>query len=130
MQYADDNLMLDCNYLYYENSDLMKQHNVNSFINSEELWKAEKATAQLSLTAKNYKNSIQVRINASHAQQKDNSSNGFSNALWSFSADSSIRSPVYSFTNHLTQENELCFQDQSKQFYLINSTGNIVWQKK
>jgi hypothetical protein len=101
MEYANDNLMLDCNYLYYENSELMKKHNVNSFINSEELWKSENATAQLSLTAKNYKNSIQVRINASHAQQKDNSSPGASNALWTYASDSSINTRVYLFTNHL-----------------------------
>jgi len=130
MEYANDNLMLDCNYLYYENSELMKKHNVNSFINSEELWKSENATAQLSLTAKNYKNSIQVRINASHAQQKDNSSPGTSNALWKYAADSLINSRVHLFTNHLTQENELCFQDEIHNLYLINSTGNLIWKKK
>lgn len=130
MEYANDNLMLDCNYLYYENSELMKKHNVNSFINSEELWKSENATAQLSLTAKNYKNSIQVRINASHAQQKDNSSPCASNALWTFTADSLINTRVYLFTNHLTQENELCFQDETNNLYLINSTGNLIFKNK
>lgn len=130
MQYANDHLMLDCNYLYYENSELMKKHNVNSFINSEELWKSDNATAQLSLTAKNYKNSIQVRINASHAQQKDNSSPDASNSLWTYVADSLINLKVHLFTNHLTQENELCFQDEIHNLYLINSTGNLIWKKK
>jgi hypothetical protein len=130
MEYANDNLMLDCNYLYYENSELMKKHNINSFINSEELWKSDNATTQLSLTAKNYKNSIQVRINASHAQQKDNSSPGASNALWVFTADSLINTRVYLFTNHLTQENELCFQDETNNLYLINSTGNLIFKTK
>jgi hypothetical protein len=130
MEYANDNLMLDCNYLYYENSELMKKHNVNSFINSEELWKSDNATAQLSLTAKNYKNSIQVRINASHAQQKDNLSPGSSNALWTYASDSSIRTRVYLFINHSTQENELSFQDEANNLCLINSTGNLIFKKK
>jgi hypothetical protein len=130
MTYANDNLMLDCNYLYYENSELMKAHNINSFINSEELWKSENATSQISLTAKNYKNSIQVRINASHAQPKSDESNVSSTALWTFNADSLINDKAYVFTNHLTQENELCFQDNAQQLYLINSTGNLIWKKK
>lgn len=130
MNYANDNLMLDCNYLYYENSELMKTHNINSFINSEELWKSENATAQLSLTAKNYKNSIQVRINATHAQQKIEGGNNTNNALWAFSADSSVNTMVYLFTNHSTQENELCFQDETNNLYLINSTGNLIFKKK
>jgi len=130
MEYANDNLMLDCNYFYYENSDLMKKHNVNSFINSEELWKSENATAQLSLTAKNFKNSIQVRINASHAQAKENASNGATNVLWTFTADSLINTQVHLFTNHLNQENELCFQDNNQQLYLISATGNLIWKKK
>ena len=130
MSYANDNLMLDCNYLYYENSELMKAHNINSFINSEELWKSENATSQISLTAKNYKNSIQVRINASHAQPKSDESNVSSTALWTFNADSLINDKAYVFTNHLTQENELCFQDNAQQLYLINSTGNLIWKKK
>lgn len=130
MNYANDNLMLDCNYLYYENSELMKKHNVNSFINSEELWKSDNATAQLSLTAKNYKNSIQVRINATHAQQKIDGGNNTTNSLWSFSADSLVNTRVYLFTNHSTQENELCFQDETNNLYLINSTGNLIFKKK
>ena len=130
MNYANDNLMLDCNYLYYENSELMKKHNINSFINSEELWKSDNATAQLSLTAKNYKNNIQVRINATHAQQKIDGNSNETNSLWSFLADSSINSRAYLFTNHLTQENELCFQDELNNVYLINSTGNLIWKKK
>jgi len=130
MSYANDNLMLDCNYLYYENSELLKQYNLNSFINSEELWKADKATSQISLTAKNYKNSVQVRLNASQAQQKTDAVNNSSNALWTFAADSAILTKPYLFINHLTQENELCFQDQSNQLYLINATGNIIWKKK
>ncbi|MBL7936531.1 MAG: hypothetical protein JNM51_12065 [Bacteroidia bacterium] len=129
MNYANDNLMLECNYLYYENSELLKAHNINSFINSEELWKSNNATSQISLTAKNYKNNIQVRINASHAQPKTDASNASSNILWSFTADTLVNSKTYLFTNHLTQENELCFQDEAKSVYLINSTGKLIWKK-
>lgn len=129
MDYANDNLSLECNYLYYENAELMKAHNLISIINSEELWMSEHALSQLSLTAKNYKNNIQVRINANHAQPKSDVSNT-SSALWAFTADSVITTSAFVFANHLTQENELCFQDELNQVYLINSTGNLIWKKK
>lgn len=129
MNYADDNLLLECNFFYYENSELIKEYNLNSIINSEELWMAENVTSQLSITAKNYKNTVQIRVNASHAQQKTDSNNS-SNSLWSFKADSIITTSTHVFTNHLTQENELCFQDQANVLYLINSTGNLIFKKK
>ncbi len=129
MDYANDNLSLECNYLYYENAELMKLHNLNSIINSEELWMSENALSQLSLTAKNYKNNLQIRINASHAQPKADVNNA-SSALWAFKADSSITTSAHVLVNHLTKENELCFQDELNQLYLINSTGNLIWKKK
>lgn len=130
MDYANDNLTLECNYFYYENSELTKAHNINSIINSEELLMAENPMSHLSITARNYKSSVQVRLNASHAQPKNNEANSTINSLWTFVADSLINSRPNIFTNHLTQENELCFQDETKQVYLINSTGNLIWKKK
>jgi hypothetical protein len=129
MDYAEDNLGLDCNYMYYENAELMKAHNLNSVINSEELWMSENATSQLSLTAKNFKNVMQVRFNVNHAQPKTDL-NESSNSLWTFKTDSVINTKVHLFLNHLTQENELCFQDVEKNVHLINSTGNSIWKKK
>jgi hypothetical protein len=129
MNYAKDNLTLECNYLYYENSELIKAHNLNSMLNSEELWMSNDALSHVSITAKNYKTNFQVRINASHAQPKSEVDNS-SSSLWAFKADSSIVSSAQVFVNHLTQENELCFQDELNQFYLINSTGNLIWKKK
>jgi hypothetical protein len=129
MSYAEDNLTLECNYVYYENSELMKAHNLNSLINSEELWMSENVLSQLSLTVKNSKNNLQVRINASHAQPKSDANNAAA-SLWAFKADSAITNSAHVFINHLTQENELCFQDELNQLYLINSTGNLIWKKK
>ncbi len=130
MNYANDNLLLECNYFYYENSELIKAHHLKSILNSNEFLTSENATSQLSLTAKNFKNSVQVRINASHAPPKTDSNNNVVSALWSFAADSFIATGAHVFTNHLTQENELCFQDIGKTLYLINSTGNLIWKKK
>lgn len=130
MKYANDNFSLECNYIYYENSELMKAHNINSIINSEVVWMAENPTSQISITAKNYKNTVQVRLNASHAPPQTNEANNATNSLWTFLADSTIINHPNLFTNHLTKENELCFQDESKQIYLINSTGNLIWKKK
>ncbi len=129
MNYANDNLLLECNYFYYENSELIKVNNLNSIINSEEFWMSENATSQISVTAKNYKSAVQVRINASHAQQETGINNS-PNSLWSFKVDSAITTSAHIFVNHLTQENELCFQDEINQLYLINSTGNLIWKKK
>ena len=129
MDYANDNLSLECNYLYYENAELMKTYNLNSIINSEELWMSENVLSQLSLTAKNYKNNLQIRINASREQPKPDV-NKSPSALWAFKADTSITTCASVFVNHLTQENELCFQDELNQLYLINSTGNLIWKKK
>lgn len=130
MDYANDNFSLECNYIYYENSELMKTHHINSIINSEVLLMSENPTSHVSITAKNYKSSVQVRLNASHAQPKNNDANSTINSLWNFVADSVINGHPNIFTNHLTQENELCFQDETKQVYLINSTGNLIWKKK
>lgn len=128
MTYANDNLSLECNYLYYENVDLLKTHNLNSIINSEEFWMTENVASRISLTAKNFKNNMQVRINATHAQTKATANT--SSSLWAYTADSTITSGAHIFVNHLTQENELCFQDYSNQLYLINATGNLLWKKK
>ena len=130
MDYANDNLMLACNYLYYENSELLKKYDYPSFIECQELANAKNATAQVSFIAKKYKNSIQVRINASHAQPKSDGNSELSNILWTFNADSLIQTKVHLFINHLTQENELCFQDESFNLYLINSTGNLLFKTK
>lgn len=128
-EYVNDNLSLECNYFYYEDSELLKTHNINSIINSEVLWSAENPTSQISITARNYKNVVQVRLNASHAQPGSGVDNAPNN-LWSFKADSLIKTNANIFVNHVTQENELCFQDESKNVYLINATGNLIWKKK
>lgn len=127
-EYVNDHLSLECNYFYYEDSELMKAHNINSVLNSEVLWAAENPTSQISITARNYKNVVQVRLNASHSQPSNGVDNT-QNSLWSFKADSNIKTNTHIFVNHLTQENELCFQDESRNVYLINATGNLIWKK-
>lgn len=129
MNYANDNLFQECNYLYYENVEQVKQYKLNSVLNSKELIQTDKAVAHISLSGKNYKDHFQVRITVSHAVESSHQADKSSNTLWEFTADSSIISPVSLFTNHLTQENELCFQDNSNSLYLTSSTGSLLWQK-
>lgn len=129
VNYANDNLFQECNYLYYENVEQVKQYKLRSLLNSEELIQTDKAVSHISLSGKNYKNHFQVRINISHAVESSHSSNASSNTLWEFVADSSIISPVSLFTNHLTQENELCFQDNANNLYLTSCTGGLLWEK-
>ncbi len=129
MEYANDNLAQACNIMCYNNTALLIPEKDAYILRSKELVNSENAISQISVTGKNYKNLMQVRVNFSHAQQKSADTN-MQSSLWSFDADSSVISGVHVFTNHLTQENELCFQDNAKQLYLISSTGNLIWKKK
>ncbi len=129
MDYAGDNLLQECNYLYYENCDVIKYTNYFRLLNSVELNTGEDVLSKLSLTCKNYQANIQFRLNGTHAKQKEISETN-SKSLWTFTSDSAIYSSVSIFKNHLTQENELCFQDEAGTVYLISSTGNLIWKKK
>lgn len=129
MQYANDNLIQDCNFFYYENCTIQRQTGLSGLLNSAELNTGDEVLSKLSFTAKNYKSDLQIRINATHAQEKVSLETN-TNALWAFEADSIIKTNAHLFTNHSTQENELCFQDEVNQLYLINSTGNLIWKKK
>lgn len=129
MEYANDNLAQACNIMRYNNTALLIPDKDAYIIRAKELVNSENAISHISVTGKNYKNLMQVRVNLSHAQQKSTDAN-MQSSLWSFNADSSVINSAYVFTNHLTQENELCFQDNAKQLYLISSTGNLIWKKK
>lgn len=128
MDYAKDNLLSESNFIYYENCVEIKKTGFSRLINSLELNTGDEVLAKLSLTAKNFNNLVQVRINGTHAKETTNSELN-SKTLWAFQADSSIITPVYAFTNHNTQENELTFQDNQNNMYLISSTGNLLWKK-
>lgn len=128
MDYAEENLLLECNYLYHENRALIKQNNSATILNSDLFWKSENALTYLSITANNYKNNTQIRINAEHQNKKEG--NEQLGSLWSYKSDTTITTQVYNFVNHNTQENELCFQDELKQLYLLSSTGKLIWKKE
>lgn len=128
MDYANDNLLSESNFIYYENCVEIRKTGYSRLINSIELNTGEEVLAKLSLTAKNFNNLIQVRINGTHAKETSSTELN-SKTLWTFQADSSIVTPVYAFTNHNTQENELAFQDNQNNMYLISSTGNLLWKK-
>lgn len=130
MDYASDNLFQECNYLYYENAEYTKHYKLRSLLNSEELIQTDRAVSHISLSVKNYKEHLQVRLNIAHARENSHQSNTPSNTLWEFEADSAITSPICIFTNHLTQENELCFQDHENNLYLVGCTGGLLWKKE
>lgn len=128
MAYADDNLFEPSQFVYYENYDLMKHSTFQRLINSVELNTGDDVLSHLSLSMKAYKGALQMRLHATHKQEQT-SSESSKDVLWSFSADSSVTSPVFVFTNHLTQEHELSFQDRTNTLYLISSTGKALWKK-
>ncbi len=129
MTYANDNLFEPSQYVYYEDYDLMKHSSFQRLINSLELNTGDDVLSQLSLSMKAYNGALQMRLHATHKQEQA-SSELSKDVLWSYSADSLVASPVFVFTNHLTQEHELCFQDQTNKLYLISSTGKALWKKE
>lgn len=128
MDYAEDNLDLACNYFYYENHQLLNSQNHHSLLNFEDLKNTDKAITHVSLTAKTPRENIQLRLNTLY--QVERTENEPEDVLWTFKADTALISSPQIFKNHLTQENELCFQDTLNQLYLINSTGNLIWKKQ
>ncbi len=128
MAYANDNLFEPSQYVYYENYDLIKYSTFPRLINSVELNTGEDVLSHLSLSLKTYGKALQMRLHATHKHEQAGSESN-KDVLWSYAADSSVTSPVFVFTNHLTQEHELCFQDQTHTLYLISSTGKALWKK-
>ncbi len=128
MNYANDNLSQTCNYLYYENCTAAKLSALPRLINFGALNTGD-ALSHISLSVKAYKTGLQIRINAMHKQEQSTRESN-KDILWSFTADSTLSGNAYIFTNHLTQENELCFQDDNNILYLINSTGTALWKKE
>ena len=129
MNYASNNLLADCNYMYYENVELLKSNKQKSIINIHQLSLKESPYSHLSFIATHVKNVMQVRINLIKENNKQDDQNAI-NYLWAYSADSIINNSLNVFTNHTTQENEITFQDNSNSLYLISSTGNLIWKKK
>jgi hypothetical protein len=130
MAYANDNLFEPSQYVYYENYDLIKYSTFSRLINSVELNTGDDVLSHLSLSLKAYDIGLQMRLHATHKQEQEQAgSESGKDVLWSYAADSSVTSPVFVFTNHLTQEHELCFQDQTNTLYLISSTGKALWKK-
>lgn len=128
-EYANDNMNQACNFMYYENLELVRENNANSVFNLPDFIFAEKAVNQVSYSLKNYQTGMQCRFNFSKATQQNDLQNK-TNSLWTFKADSSIYTPVFLFKNHNTSENELCFQDDLNKLYLTSSTGNLLWKKQ
>jgi hypothetical protein len=129
MNYASNNLLADCNYMYYENVEFLKTNKQKSIININQLNLKESPYTHLSFIANHSKNVMQVRINLIKENNKQDNLNT-SSYLWAYSADSIINNSLNVFTNHTTQENEITFQDNSNSLYLISSTGNLIWKKK
>lgn len=129
MEYAKQNLTQESNFIYYENSKEIKNTSFSRFLTFPELNTGDDVLSRSSLTVKNSRARFQFRLSATHARE-ENSLQINAHALWSCLVDSMIQSPVHVFTNHITSENELCFQDNARQFYLTSSTGKILWKKR
>jgi hypothetical protein len=128
MNYADDNLNGSCNYMYYVAPN-MNRDLVKSFANIE-IDKNKELIENLSdanlMVSKQY-STLKFRMQLNYQSP---SSENIPNLLWQCALDSGATQQPFLFVNHSTKENEITIQDRSKQLYLINSTGKILWKKK
>jgi hypothetical protein len=129
MNYARNNLMVNCNYLYYENAELINKNKLSSFITINPLNLKSEYYTHLSLLATQSHKSVKVRINLMKESIRKDENNNL-NYLWTFSADAKIKNNLHLFKNHTTQDNEIIFQDDDNTLYLMSSTGNLIWKKK
>ena len=128
MDYANDNLNEACNYQAYlapnMNKALVRQFLKSSGDERKELYE-NISDANVIITKANDVYKFRMQIN--HLSPSTGST---PNLLWACALDTGSTQRPYLFVNHITKENELVIQDGSKQLYLINSTGKIVWKKK
>src|SRR5207248_1050109 len=52
------------------------------------------------------------------------------NQLWAAKLDTSVSMEPFLVINHQTKANEIMVQDDSKNLYLIDNSGEILWKKK
>lgn len=122
MNYAKQNLLGENNEVFYENPALA----VNSEM--EEFGVARKNLSHISYTVSRFKSWFQVRLRFQYKELS--SSVHHESSLWAVAADTTIRTSVFPFKNHITGENELVFQDEKNQLYLMSATGSVLWKKR
>ncbi len=130
LNYANDNFTQESNFMYFENTSLIKNTSFSPLINSVFINPSTDAISKISFTAKNNKELMQVRINATHAIVAKSSESFSVKALWTYDANEQIITEPHIFVNHTTQENEICFQTNGNNLHLITATGNLLWKKQ
>lgn len=128
MEYVNDNLNEDCNYMCYVapnmNKALAKQFLSNAKEERKELFD-NLSDANVMVTRRNDVFKFRMQVN-----YLSPSSGNVPNLLWQCVLDSGSAQQPYVFVNHSTKQNEIVIQDGLKQLYLINSTGKVLWKKK
>ncbi len=126
--YKNQNLSEDFNYLVYNSPNKYKRE-ISSFFNFE--LKGEKNPfdnfKHFSFSISSNKNNFKFRWQLMNEAEMVNKEQ---NVLWTLDLDAPSAMQPNGFINHITKENELAIQDETKMFYLINAKGTILWQKK
>jgi hypothetical protein len=128
MDYVSDNLNEDCNYAVYVAPNMNKAM-VTQFLNAagEEHKELFDNLSDANVMVAQSKGVYKFRMQVNYLSP---SSGNVPNLLWQCVLDSESTQQPFLFMNHSTKENEIVIQDRSKQLYLINSTGKILWKKK
>ncbi len=131
MTYVEDNFSEACHILHFNNCSKLSTQSANYFIlNPNSVFTKQQAIQKVSYTAKQQASHWQLRVNALQIQKTNLETIHAQNNLWEFQADSSIITEPYLFTNHITNEKEICFQTNDKELHLLNAIGNVIWKKK
>ena len=130
MTFVEDNFSEACHVLHYNKLSDKPSKYIPWILKVVPKLTLTNALSHVAYTAKLNNNLWQVRLNAVHKSNQLIDDHVSNKQLWQLEIDSIVETTVYPFTNHTTQENELCFQTINKELYLINTTGNVLWKKK
>ncbi len=127
-QYCGQNLSEQFNYLVYSIPSLDKTGR-KAFFDFSTSSKADpfENFKHFSFAVRNFKNKMEFRW---HLLNETETVNKEQNVLWALQLDTVCNTGAQAFVNHLTKENELLFQDEALQLYLINAKGTVLWKKK
>ncbi len=126
--YKNQNLSEDFNYLMYNAPNKYKRE-ISNFFN----FKLNDGKnpfdnfKHFSFSISNNKNNFKFRWQLMNEAEMVNKEQ---NVLWTLNLDAPSIMQANGFVNHITKENELAIQDETKMFYLINAKGTVLWQKK
>jgi hypothetical protein len=126
--YASKNFDTEFHYLSYclVSSSAKDDLPFNKFLTDDDLPRL-KNISHYSYTNTFKNNFINYRLNLRYFQEDILDE---PNVLWTMNADTGIITKPFLFRNHASGATEIAFQARTKELFLQNSTGKIIWKKQ